>query len=152
MLKKIIKIILVLLCMATIFSFSSDTADESTAKSDSIIVKISEFLVGHHLSEEERQEKIDKYVTVIRKGAHFTIYLILGFLLLSLVKEYRLIDQKAILIALLIAILYAISDEIHQLFVTGRSGEILDVIIDSLGSLTGIGIYYLIYKWRIKHE
>ena len=152
MLKKIIKIILVLLCMATIFSFSSDTADESTEKSDGLIVRISEFLVGHRLSEEERQEKIDQYVTIIRKGAHFSIYLVLGFLLISLVKEYRVIDTKSILIALMIAILYACSDEIHQLFVPGRSGEILDVFIDSLGSLTGIGIYYFINKWRIKHE
>ena len=152
MLKKIIKIFLVLLCMITIFGFSSDTAEESTEKSDGLIVRISEFLVGHKLSEEERQEKIEQYVTIIRKSAHLTIYLILGFLLLSLVKEYRLLDTKAILIAFTIAALYACSDEIHQLFVPGRSGEILDVIIDSIGSLIGIGIYYGFYKWRSKNE
>ena len=152
MLKKIIKIILVLLCMITIFSFSSDTAEESTEKSDGLIVRISEFLVGHKLSEEERQEKIDRYVVLIRKTAHLTIYLILGFLLLSLVKEYRQVDIKAILIALLIAILYACSDEIHQLFVPGRSGELLDILIDTIGSSLGILFYYLINKWRIKHE
>ena len=133
MLKKIIKIILVLLCMITIFTFSSDSADESTKKSDGLIVRISEFLVGHRLSPEERQERIDKYVTIIRKGAHLTIYLILGFLLISLVKEYRQVDIKALLIALLIAILYACSDEIHQLFVSERSGKFTDVLVDSIG-------------------
>ena len=152
MIKKIIKFFLVLLCMATIFGFSSDNAEESNKKSDGVIVRISEFLVGHKLSEKEREQKIEQYVTLIRKSAHLTIYLILGFLLLSYLREYRVLDTKTIMIAFIIAVLYACSDEIHQLVVPGRSGEIFDVIIDSIGSLTGIGIYYMFYKWRNKNE
>ena len=54
----------------------------------------------------------------IRKLAHFTEYLIL-------------------------CILYAFTDEYHQTFINGRTGQILDVLIDSSGSLLGSGIYYL---------
>ena len=46
----------------------------------------------------------------------------------------------------IIGILYAITDEIHQLFVPGRSGRILDIGIDSLGVITGIFIYKLLEK------
>lgn len=37
--------------------------------------------------------------------------------------------------------IYTISDEIHQLFVLGRGGQIKDVIIDSSGAVVGIGGY-----------
>ena len=63
------------------------------------------------------------------------------------------LDIKAIIIALIICILYSISDEIHQLFVSGRAGQVKDVFLDSLGSTTGIIFYYLYYQLRRKkHE
>ncbi|MFR1872919.1 MAG: VanZ family protein [Coprococcus sp.] len=51
---------------------------------------------------------------------------------------------------MLSAALYAVTDEIHQLFVPGRSGQITDVILDSCGGLIGAvlsaTILYLIRK------
>ena len=153
MLKKVIKWILVIICMLTIFFLSNDTANESSKKSDGLIVKVSEVFVGHKLSQEEREEKIDRYVKFIRKSAHFTLYLILGLLIINAIYEYKLEDTKTILLALSLAFLYATSDEFHQLFVPGRSGEVLDVLIDTLGSLTGIMLYYYgNLLWRKKHE
>ena len=151
--KIIIKWILVLLCMLTIFFFSNDSADASTKKSDGLLIHISEVLVGRKLTNKEKQVRIDKYVKLIRKSAHFTLYLILGLLLINALSEHMTINYKCILISLLIAFLYACSDEIHQLFVPGRSCELLDIIIDSSGSYTGIMIYYLINKlWRRRYE
>ena len=49
-----------------------------------------------------------------------------------------------ILISTSIGVLYAISDELHQLMIAGRSGNIKDVIIDSLGILTGIMFFLLV--------
>lgn len=46
------------------------------------------------------------------------------------------------LYAFLIAAIYAISDEIHQLFVDGRHGTAVDVVIDSLGALTALLLIY----------
>ena len=40
-------------------------------------------------------------------------------------------------------ILYAITDEIHQLFIPGRNGNVVDVLIDSCGGLIGIGVIWL---------
>ena len=46
--------------------------------------------------------------------------------------------KHTILISLLICIMYSCTDEIHQIFIEGRSGEILDVLIESIGSFIGI--------------
>lgn len=43
-----------------------------------------------------------------------------------------------------VGVMYAISDEIHQLMVDGRSGNVRDVIIDSIGILIGIMVFLLI--------
>ncbi|MDY6314114.1 MAG: VanZ family protein, partial [Clostridia bacterium] len=58
-------------------------------------------------------------------------------------------------ISLLCSALYAASDEFHQLFVPGRSGEFRDVCLDSAGALTGILIFILIWsvkKWTLKKQ
>lgn len=150
---KIIKITLVILCMALIFWFSSDTADDSTKKSDGFIVKTCEFVLRRKLTETEKEKYIEDLVFVVRKGAHFSIYLILGVLIMSYFKEIYLVNNKGLLIAFIICFLYACSDEIHQLFVPGRSGEFRDVLIDSMGGLIGIHLYYFISTIRRRlHE
>lgn len=82
--------------------------------------------------------ELDFFHFLVRKGAHFTAYLILGLLLAWAMKPD---DRKAYLRVLLLCVLYAMSDEFHQTFVSGRSGEIRDVLIDSTGSLTGLLLY-----------
>lgn len=148
--RKIIKIFIVLLCMIIIFSFSSDNDKASDKKSDGVIISVAKLIKRNNLSKKEKIKYINKYVVFVRKSAHFIIYFALGLSLISLIREYRILDLKAILIALLIAILYACSDEFHQLFISGRSGQISDIFLDSFGSFIGISIYYLIYKIRSK--
>jgi len=148
MIGKVIKIVLVLACMISIFLFSADPAEKSDAKSNHVIVTVAKFFAGHDLSAREQQEKIDQYVVLVRKGAHLSIYFLLGFLVISLLKEYVSIHPKHIFYAFLFCFLYACSDEVHQLFVPGRSGSIIDVGIDSIGSILGILFYSMFYKLR----
>jgi VanZ family protein len=68
--------------------------------------------------------------TILRKGAHMTEYAILAFLL------FRALGSE--LPAFLFGLAYAVSDEIHQLFVSGRHGSPLDVGIDAAGLLLGL--------------
>lgn len=82
--------------------------------------------------------ELDFFHFLVRKGAHFTAYLILGILLAKAMKP---LDRKTYFSIFLLCVLYAISDEFHQTFVSGRSGEVRDVLIDSTGSLTGILVY-----------
>ncbi len=70
---------------------------------------------------------------LVKKGAHALAYAILGIL------AYRASGSRWV--ALLIAVLYAISDETHQLFVVGRNGQPLDVVIDAVGAVVGLWGY-----------
>ncbi len=83
---------------------------------------------------------------LLRKSAHFTEYGLLAFFIWRFL---RIGLQKSISISswesVLLSSLYAVSDEIHQLFVFGRSGRMSDIFIDSLGIL--FVIYLLIAKY-----
>lgn len=76
---------------------------------------------------------------IFRKIAHITEYAILTWLLLKAL----LPNKRALLAAVIVAILYAISDEYHQTFIFGREGCLRDFLIDSLG-------VFLVVWWRIK--
>lgn len=86
----------------------------------------------------------------IDKLFHFIEYFILGFLMVraffhsSSVPNHR----RIFIFALSICLIYGISDEVHQLFVVGRSYEIIDIISDIFGSAAGAWIF--LYKERIK--
>ena len=149
---KVIKWALVLICMIQIFLFSADPAYQSDQKSNGVIIWIAEKIVGHTLNETERENKINQFALVVRKSAHISIYWLLGLLVLSLLKEYKPIDWKIMLKAFALSFLYACSDEIHQLYVPGRSGSIIDIGIDSIGIYLGVLSYYYFYKLRRKHE
>ena len=73
---------------------------------------------------------------VLRKAAHFTEYALLTALWWRALRT-RLTDSTAIVAALAISIGYAITDEIHQTFVDGRTGTPVDVLLDTAGAATG---------------
>ena len=81
-------------------------------------------------------------VTAIRKTAHFLEYATLGFLTARSFKLSKLSPWLAIPVCAL----YAGSDEFHQTFIHGRSGELKDVALDTLGSTFGIFIYWLFHR------
>lgn len=146
--KKIVKLIFVILWMTLIFFFSNQKADDSSKLSDGIIVKVANVFMDKDLSTKEKEIILEKYTTIVRKTAHFGIYLVLGVLVINLLMEYNI--KHVILVSLIVCLLYSVSDEIHQLFIDGRSGELRDIIIDSSGSLLGIYSYYIIKKKFIK--
>ena len=70
-----------------------------------------------------------------------------------LLKEYNLINKRGIIISICFVLLYACSDEVHQLFVPDRSGEVLDVLLDTIGGSLGVYILYFYYRYRrMKYE
>ena len=95
---------------------------------------------------------LDVVHTVVRKIAHFTEYALLGvfFAVDVWLWKGRLGKLRHILlIAWLCGTAYAMSDEFHQLFVEGRSGELLDVLIDSSGTLVGVASVCVIIHWIV---
>jgi VanZ family protein len=92
----------------------------------------------------------DHAVWVLRKCAHFTEYMLL-FFLLQLALTTGIEGRKARWWAWLGVILFAASDEFHQLFIPGRVGDVLDVAIDSAGGLMGLVIWTLVH-WRVSRK
>jgi len=145
--KKVIKHILLIIWCVVIFLFSSETSMSSDSRSRGItdtVVDIYENVSNNKLDAEKRIQVLDTLNHIIRKCAHFTIYLVLGVLSYSCFLEYSFSTRKTVLLSITFCIFYAISDEVHQLFISGRGGRVFDVVIDSLGSITGTFVYYLL--------
>ncbi|MGL4876245.1 MAG: VanZ family protein [Clostridium sp.] len=135
--KKIITLGFLIGWMIFIFYMSHQPAEVSSAQSD-FVLRIVEKL-GVIID----PKYIDIATTLIRKGAHVTEYAILGIFSYNVfILFYN--KRQAVLVAILVTIGYAITDEVHQLFVIGRAGRVTDVLIDSVGAFigTGISIFY----------
>lgn len=142
--KKVIYVILVIIWMSVMFGFSNQqgTGSSSTSKKVSqIIVNIID--INKQYSDTQKEEIIEVIEPIIRKLAHYTFYAIGGILIANCIYQFCNKEKRVIIISAIIGIAYATSDEIHQLMVPGRSGNIKDVIIDSIGILTGIALFLL---------
>lgn len=145
--KKIVLPILVFLCMFTIFYFSNQNAKKSQSLSDEVAVKTLEIkseVTKKEITKTEKDNFIKNSRTFIRKGAHFTIFFLLGILVYLTFKTYNI--KHAILFSILFCFFYACTDEIHQLFIEMRTAQILDVFIDTSGASIGIGLVYLLTR------
>lgn len=76
----------------------------------------------------------------LRKLAHFTEYLILSLLLYRALAADRGWSLRAAGLALALAGMYAVSDELHQWFVPGRTAAATDCLIDVSGAAAGQGL------------
>lgn len=137
--RKVIPWLLVILWMSLIFYLSHQPVEESNKLSKGITEKLVEIV---EKIDSDKDFNLGRVNHILRKNAHFFAYLILGILTSNGLKSSKVEDRKGFIIALIISVLYAISDEAHQLFVPGRGGQLKDVIIDSAGSLVGIALYY----------
>ncbi len=79
---------------------------------------------------------------VLRKGAHAAEFAVLGLLLV------RALGREAA--ALAVGIAYAASDELHQHFVPGRQGSLLDVALDSVGVAVGVYAVRKLLRLRLQ--
>lgn len=138
--KKRFKYLLLVGWMVIIFLLSAEGADDSRSRSGVIVDILKDsFNVGY-------AEDFLSFLT--RKAAHIIAYFVLGILIYSIIRTYRLTTKRTIVLSVMLALLYAIFDEIHQLFVPGRSGEIRDVLIDTVAAGAGVGACNLYYRIR----
>lgn len=121
--------------MIFIFIMSNTNGNDSSSQSNFFANIILQFI------------NIDKETLtfLIRKVAHMSEYAILAlftyYALIKIAFNKRIIFQ----ITFLISFLYACSDEFHQLFISGRSGQFTDVLIDSTGCLI---MLLFLYLWK----
>ena len=133
---------LIAVLMVLIFILSGQVADDSSLTSG----RVCRFLAKHlftnfkSMSAETQGQIVAGMTHIVRKGAHFSEYALMGFLWYLWLYRIRL----APLLSVFATTLYAATDEFHQTFVQGRSGEVHDVLIDSAGGVFGVLIAFIL--------
>jgi VanZ family protein len=133
---------MVICWMAVLFVLSGQSAEKSSSVSGKVIEVVATVIKPSftELDVAEKSTFIGELQATVRNLAHYFSYCVLGTLLSLAMQTHslRLRLRKQMLWSLTIGVIYAISDEIHQYFVPGRSMQLSDIILDSFGVLTGI--------------
>lgn len=150
---------LVAVCMGIIFAFSAENAADSAEKSNGILAFILRLFDGRldSYSPEKQAAILEKYSFYIRKTAHFSIYTLLGFLTANAFAYQKHLygfpsKKKVVVFSVAIGALYAVTDELHQYFVPGRSCSLRDMLIDSAGVTAGVFLSLTLIHMIHKHK
>ena len=141
---------LLLLLYVMIFSFSAQDGETSGGLSlriSQLGVELWNSLTGRNWSEYFVEELASYFENPVRKLAHFAEYAVMGFLIHSLFACWEKRGKKWLLFTLIWVFLSAGADELHQLFVPGRSGNFPDVLLDTSGGLAGALFCILVFRW-----
>lgn len=121
-----------------IAGFSGQDSTQSQGLSDRVaafIVDAADGLGIIDADDETRLDFIGKLQYPVRKGAHMTEYALFTLTVMFALFVYGVRGGMLYVLSVLAALVYAASDEVHQLFVPGRSGQVTDVLIDTLGGI-----------------
>lgn len=162
--KKVVEVILLLALaigwMVCIYKLSGMNSQNSNGKSTDIIAMFiedtldvtNEYGITNSNPNAEKLARASKLINApMRKVIHASVYFVLSFFIMVLLnvifehKKYIL----TFIISLILCVCFAITDEYHQTFVEGRTGQPLDVIIDSAGAVVGLmfySTYHIVYK------
>jgi len=140
--------IVVVLWIVLIFTLSVQTSEQSAGLSTmvtEIIVKAVLWVVPMDTDVRASDAIVAQFHNIIRKFAHGGLYFVLGVLVINSYMKTGTKGFKAYIYALIFCVVYAVTDEVHQTFVVGRSGQISDIIIDTFGAIVGISVRWM-YK------
>ena len=124
--------------MALIFAFSAQQGSASNGMTEAAVMPLAEMLAEAGDGSKNTVLMIYSIIgTIVRKAAHLAEYALLSLLVHLLLISY---GQKRKWPAIVICVLYAVTDEMHQAFVPGRVGAAIDVVIDAVGVTAGVFI------------
>ena len=138
--------------MVIIFSLSAESREESSERSTGVTTFVVKLLYADYddMSYNEQLEAVEDAHRYVRKAAHFLEYALLGFLtsgLLLFLRRYmyrhKIDHWKTWFYPAEFCFLYAVTDEVHQIF-SNRGSSAKDVLIDTAGAICGILLIQLI--------
>jgi len=146
----IIPMILMFFMMAFIFLMSSMPASESSFLSDFIVRVLRRLIpVFDQLSGDAYEGALMFLTWLVRKGAHFFEYFLLGGFALLTFSSFMRWAWPSLPVAVAVCFGFATSDEIHQYFVPGRVTMKGDILIDASGAILGAILFFLIARPRV---
>lgn len=148
--------ILLLLLYGVIFSFSAQDGKKSGSVSTEVAKRCVEVVnvVGRkNWTQASKKAMIQSFEHPVRKTAHFLEYTCMGLLVNILLGQWLPAGKRRYFLTILWIFLSASADEFHQLFVPERSGNFVDVLIDTSGGTFGLLLCILVTKlWRHLHS
>ena len=144
--------------MVMIFCFSMENAEQSDHRSGVITMIFMNVIHPEYdkLDVSRQKELYDKVQLVIRKSAHFSEYTLLGFMIRLCLESWfghRMRKKRTLAFSGFVGgTLYAITDELHQLLIDGRSGQWTDVLVDSSGVLLGAALGTLLISLTARKQ
>lgn len=141
--RRIVFLLLTILWMTIVFAFSSEVGDTSSSTSGNTIRKVIE-IVTNNLDEATMNYYVELFQPLARKLAHFILYTLGGILIYNIKLPRE--TKRRIAFSIGLAMIYSISDEVHQAFVPGRTGRIFDVFVDTMGASFGVIIMLILKK------
>jgi VanZ family protein len=127
--------------MLAIYLLSAQPASVSNSNSKGIVSRVVDTtlkVTKVKITEPQKKELVERINNVAREYMHGVVFLVLGFLVQNAVTVSGARRARAFAISLAICVVYAVSDEVHQLFVPGRAFQTSDLMMDTIGSITGI--------------
>lgn len=146
-LKKMLPWLLLVFLMIIIFYLSNQPIGESRELTKKTMIMIADVVEKFIPIEAFKTSGI---VRLFRKSAHFFLYLVMATILMFGFRSMGIKGRKAMTLTMIICIVFAISDELHQLFVDGRGAQVKDVVVDAFGAIAGTGIYKGFGKWKTR--
>ena len=147
--KKYIAYVLWLFWLFIIFYLSNQPGNISGGESSHLIYNTLKIIYSFfHLDSSNLNNIVNIIHNLLRECMHSLEYLILGVLTINLLIQTQVKENKMI-ITILFCFIYAATDEIHQLFIPGRTFEYFDILMDMVGTLIGTLITKLIWKHKI---
>lgn len=153
--KKILIWIPAIVMAMVIFGFSKQDGEESSGlsyKAADMILTVCDKAGIVDYNDNNRDSMIEAVQFPIRKAAHMTEYAVLSVLVMLALIVDGIKGIRLPVIATIIAVAFAATDELHQRYVPGRYGCVRDVLIDAAGSIIGLAIAYVLYKNMHKNK
>lgn len=135
--------------MAVIFFFSCEDGQKSGKTSTDKVTEMLEVVTPSKPPEKIESQVVESQKT-IRKTAHFLVYTVLGVLSAAFFSTAISTSAKnRFILSVSLCYFYAATDELHQYFVTGRSGLVGDIVLDLLGALVAVLLVFIVEKtWK----
>jgi len=139
----------------SIFGFSSQNAEQSSGLSGKAATAIVHFANSSHIlnvNDENEVQFIENLQYPIRKCAHMSEYMLFTLSVVLALYVWNVRNKWLYIVAFAVSVIFASTDEFHQLFVPGRSGRVVDVLIDSVGAAIGLFIVWSVRRNKSKRK
>lgn len=138
-----------IIIMGIIFYFSSKEAEVSDDSSLTIadkILTVYETISEAPFLDETREIKLDHINLIVRKMAHFIEYAVLAIAIAFHLWVWKKDGMILFILTIGLSAGYATTDEFHQRYISGRSGQIADILLDTAGAIAGFLLFLFILK------